>query len=405
MDRTQRQKLGIKKWVKNGGNGILVYAVGVGKTRTALTTCEMLHKQNPNINILISVPTAVLKEQWMIEVAKYPFFSNVKIEVINTIVKSDWNVDFLIIDEIHAALAATLVSIFNRVKYRYFLGLTGTLHRLDGREEILEKYTKVVDTITMEDAIKNNWLSPYRYYKVYVNVDLSEYDKLNQKFNTLFAMFGFDFKTAMSAATDWRFRQKYAKQTGYDVKQITGFAMAWMRCLQQRKKFVMSHPKKFEIAKKIINARKDKKIITFSATIKDAESLKVGYTLHSKKKPKENKAILDKFEKATSGVLNSSKSLNAGLNIPDINCEIIISGTSSNIDAVQRLGRSCRYVDGKIAEIFVLVIKGTNEDQWFNRAAKGLSYQTIQEHELDIVLEKGYIETRQQDDNISEYRF
>ena len=48
------------------------------------------------------------------------------------------------------------MSIFNRVKYRYFLGLTGTLHRLDGREEILEKYTKVVDTITMEDAIKNN---------------------------------------------------------------------------------------------------------------------------------------------------------------------------------------------------------------------------------------------------------
>lgn len=167
----------------------------------------------------------------------------------------------------------------------------------------------------------------------------------------------------------------------------------------------MSHPKKFEIAKKIINARKDKKIITFSATIKDAESLKIGYTLHSKKKPKENKAILDKFQKQTNGVLNSSKSLNAGLNIPDINCEIIISGTSSNIDAVQRLGRSCRYVDGKTAEIFVLVIKGTNEEQWFNRAARGLSYQTVQENELDILLEKGYIETRQQDSYISENRF
>lgn len=405
MDRTQRQKLGIKKWVQNGGNGILVYAVGVGKTRTALTTCEMLYKQNPNINILISVPTAVLKEQWVIEAAKYPFFSNVKVEVINTIVKNTHNVDFLIIDELHAALAATLVSIFDKVTYRYFLGLTGTLNRLDGREEILEKYTKVVDTITMEDAIKNNWLSPYRYYKVYVNVDLTEYDKLNQKFNTLFAMFNFDFNVAMKAATDYRYRLKYAKYTGYDVKQITGFAMAWMRCLQQRKKFVMSHPKKIEIARKIIAARQDKKIITFSATIKDAESLKVGYTLHSKKKPKENKAILDKFTKLSCGVLNSSKSLNAGLNIPDINCEIIISGTSSSIDAIQRLGRSCRYQDNKTAEVFVLVLKGTNEDQWFNKASKGLSYQTIQEHELDTLLEKGYIETRKQDDNISEYRF
>ena len=136
-----------------------------------------------------------------------------------------------------------------------------------------------------------------------------------------------------------------------------------MRCLQQRKKFVMSHPKKIEIAKKIIAARKDKKIITFSATIKDAESLKVGYTLHSKKKPKENKAILDEFTKMSCGVLNSSKSLNAGLNIPDINCGIIISGTSSNIDAVQRIGRLVRAQEGKIAEMFVLVIKGTNEDQ------------------------------------------
>lgn len=99
----------------------------------------------------------------------------------------------------------------------------------------------------------------------------------------------------------------------------------------------MSHPNKFIVAKRIINKRKDRKIITFSATIKDAESLKIGYTLHSKKKPKENKAILEKFTNQPFGVLNSNKSVNAGMNIPDINCEIIISGTSSNIDAIQRV--------------------------------------------------------------------
>lgn len=36
----------------------------------------------------------------------------------------------------------------------------------------------------------------------------------------------------------------------------------------------MSHPKKFEIADKILDARSDKKAITFSATIKDAEYFK-----------------------------------------------------------------------------------------------------------------------------------
>lgn len=43
----------------------------------------------------------------------------------------------------------------------------------------------------------------------------------------------------------------------------------------------MSHPKKFEIADKILDARSDKKAITFSATIKDAEYFKKrGYVFY-----------------------------------------------------------------------------------------------------------------------------
>lgn len=38
---------------------------------------------------------------------------------------------------------------------------------------------------------------------------------------------------------------------GYDRKQVLNAAMAWMQLMQKRKKFVMSHPKKFEIAKKL----------------------------------------------------------------------------------------------------------------------------------------------------------
>ena len=124
----------------------------------------------------------------------------------------------------------------------------------------------------------------------------------------------------------------------------------------------MSHPHKFEIAKKIINARKDKKIITFSATIKDAESLNIGYTLHSKKKKKENEETIALFKSLSSGVLNTSKAANAGLNCPDINCKIRISSTSSGIDAKQILGRGLRYVNNKITEVFTLVIRGTVEE-------------------------------------------
>lgn len=62
----------------------------------------------------------------------------------------------LIIDELHTACSEIFIKIFDIVNYRYFLGLTGTLDRLDGREDLLNMYTKVVDVITTDEAIQNN---------------------------------------------------------------------------------------------------------------------------------------------------------------------------------------------------------------------------------------------------------
>lgn len=134
-----------------------------------------------------------------------------------------------------------------------------------------------------------------------------------------------------------------------------------MQALRKRKSFVQSHPKKFEVAEKILNFRKDKKCVTFSATIKDAEKFKTGYVLHSKKSKKENKAILEKFNADDIGVLNSSKSVDAGVDVKGLSVGIILSTDSSKIRKTQRSGRVCRFEPGKQAEMFTLIIKGTQE--------------------------------------------
>ena len=66
--------------------------------------------------------------------------------------------------------------------------------------------------------------------------------------------------------------------------------------MRKRKEFIMSHPKKIEICKKILEARKDKKCITFSATIKDSEAIGIGEVIHSKKSKAKNKEIKAKIE-------------------------------------------------------------------------------------------------------------
>lgn len=59
-------------------------------------------------------------------------------------------------------------------------------------------------------------------------------------------------------------------------KQITYHATQFMRTIQARKAFINNHPKKLEIARKIIEARPSSKIITFSNNIKMAESIGMG---------------------------------------------------------------------------------------------------------------------------------
>ena len=89
VSRTERQKMCIKRWLAAGGQNSIVAATGFGKTRVALTAIEMLIKSNPDVFVLISVPTEVLKEQWMEELIKRRIFDNCRIEIINSIVKTN----------------------------------------------------------------------------------------------------------------------------------------------------------------------------------------------------------------------------------------------------------------------------------------------------------------------------
>ena len=45
-----------------------------------------------------------------------------------------------------------------------------------------------------------------------------------------------------------------------------------------------------------------------------------------------------------------------------------------------------RYEEGKLGEVFTLVIKGTAEEAWYNTSTVGKSYIEIDEDELKEVL-------------------
>ena len=187
--RDERQEEGRIKWIDNKCRGTLEYGTGVGKTYTAIKCAKSVLNKYPQFRILVVVPTDLLKEQWIMQLTKHGIFMNAEVVVINTVVKHEWTCDILIIDEIHRMGADTFSEVFERVKYRMILGLTATLERLDGRHKIIEKYCPIIDSISLEEALQNGWVSDYVEYKVYIDADISEYREYNREFSEHFRLF------------------------------------------------------------------------------------------------------------------------------------------------------------------------------------------------------------------------
>jgi superfamily II DNA or RNA helicase len=79
--------------------------------------------------------------------------------------------------------------------------------------------------------------------------------------------------------------------------------------------------------------------------------------------------------------------LNEGFNDPSLSVAVILGMNSSKTVKTQRRGRVLRAQEGKVVEIFNLVIKGTVEEQWFQNSVGSNNYVTIDEENLVNLLE------------------
>lgn len=395
MDRTERQKLCLTNWVKSNCRGVIQACTGFGKSRTGLMAIKLWRLKNPNLSTIIVVPTKLLKDQWEKQVVDIP---NVSVQVINSAIKINQQCDLLIIDEIHRTPADSFRQIFTNCKFNYILGLTATLERLDGKHEILKEICPICDTISVDEALENDWVSPYKEYLVLIEPDdIATYNALNSEFQEHFEFFNWNFSLAMACvgpkgfATRNALRQqmcannpKLNPKAVYNA--ITYHATGLMRTMQGRKKYVNEHPKKIELARKIVQFRPFSKIITFSATIEVAKNLAIGNVYTGKQSDKKSKDLLDKFNSESKGVLSTVKRADEGLDVKGLNCAIILGQDSSPTRLTQRLGRVIRYEEGKTAEVFTLAIADTVELSWFRKSHEGKEYITIDADNLMNVL-------------------
>ena len=400
VSRDDRQEECRRKWILNKCRGTLIQPTGCGKTTTALKCLKSVISKYPEKTILVVVPTDNLKIQWRQQLDNWGMEFNTEVQVINTVIRRNWKADILCLDEVHRYGADTFKEVFSRVQYKYILGLTATFERLDGKHAIMQKYCPVIDEITLFEAKRNGWISDFTEYQVLIEVpDIDTYKEYNKNFVASFEFFNFDWNLAMSMIGPKGFisRAKYRdeickngseEQRKQVFKNITFHAMQFMRTIQQRKAFINNHPKKLEIARKIIASRPNSRIITFSNNIKMAEAIGMGGKVYSgKDSKKKGRITLEEFQSGEFNLIHSIAKLNEGADLKGLSVAIILGMDSSEIKAVQRRGRCIRFEEGKRAEIFNLVIADTVESKWFSNGHPDGNYVTIDENGLNDVLE------------------
>lgn len=172
------------------------------------------------------------------------------------------------------------------------------------------------------------------------------------------------------------------------LNTINYHASGFVRTMQKRKAFINNHPKKIEIAKRIMEMRPDSKIITFSNNVAMAESLENGNNVYTgKTAKKKGRVMVEDFISGKINHLHSCMRLNEGFDVPDASVAIILGTDSSETKARQRRGRVIRKHGDKEAEVFYLIINNSIESKWFkNSHQNDGNYITIDEKGLEKVL-------------------
>ncbi|MCF0116087.1 MAG: hypothetical protein HUJ56_12125, partial [Erysipelotrichaceae bacterium] len=170
-------------------------------------------------------------------------------------------------------------------------------------------------------------------------------------------------------------------------RDVTYNSVRFMQLMQQRKKYIATHPDKLRIAQKIIENRPNSKIITFSSSVAIAESFGNGYVYTGKEGKKKNRMSLDEFATQPTGILHSCQLVNEGVSIPSVDVGIMLAINSSKTKAVQTLGRCLRLNgESKHAEFFNLILNDTVECEWLRKSHRDAEYIVIDEEGLNHVL-------------------
>jgi len=379
-DARDYQTAALEAWRENGRQGVVCLPTGAGKSYLA-EMC-MVDAARPT---LIVVPTIDLLTQWhrrLVTAFGEPVgmlgggSHEICAITVSTYASAYLHADRLgdrfglvVFDEVHHLPAESYRTIAECLIAPFRLGLSATPEREDEMHLILDElvghevYRKDISEMAGE------WLASYEAIRLEVYLTAEEQEAYNEC-RAIYHSFLKQKRMGIRGPRGWtRFIQ---------VASRSKAGRAAMKGWRDARKIAHGTERKLDLLETLLDEEAGRRTLIFTDDNATAYRISREFLvpcITHQTKAKEREEILDRFERGEYQVISTSRVLNEGVDLPGAEVAVVVSGSGSVREHVQRLGRILRPGHGKRAVLYEMVTMGTSEERTSSRRREHEAYR------------------------------
>ena len=371
------QREALDAWLAGEGNagagprerGVLELPTGSGKTVIGIATMEELGTPT-----LVVVPTIDLLDQWRRELQRefdVPVGQlgggeqRVEEVTVSTYDSAYLRADGLgdrfglvVFDEVHHLGGEGYRDVARLLAAPARLGLTATFERPDGAHEVVaDLLGPLVHRVGVDD-LAGEHLADYDIKRIEVSLTPEEretYERHQETFTDYLAASGIQLRSG----SDY---QELVKRSGTDPR-----AREALLAKQRAREVMMNAERKTEHLETLFDRHRGDRVIVFTAHTDLVYRLSKRFLIPAithETPAGERRTILDRFREGEYSRVVTANVLDEGVDVPDANVAVVLSGSGSEREFTQRLGRILRPKDdGGRALLYELVTEETAEER------------------------------------------
>jgi superfamily II DNA or RNA helicase len=263
---------------------------------------------------------------------------------------------FLIFDEVHHLASPGYMQIAEMFVAPYRMGLTATYERSDQRHALLPLLVgDPVYSVSVEELTTAKHLSNYTFEKIAVDLTEAEQQSYDAQMK-VFRRYLVERHVVLKSAFDF---QRFIMTTGRDPRAREAL-LARNRAL----KVAVNSEAKLNLLAEKLETYKDEKVLIFTLyndlVYMVSKRFLIPAVTHQTPR-EERREIMANFGNGKYKVIVTSQVLDEGVDVPDASVGVVLGGTGSRREYIQRLGRLLRKKEGKTAKLVEIISKETVE--------------------------------------------